>query len=208
MDVLAIVRHLREQLEESERSMSALRAEKANRLVLLCRRGVVPEEEAVELFTRAVDAMAEQGERRFRNGVLGYARPRHESDRMPPSAGSTGQLSSISSLLGFGPSSSPGRAIGDSPEVLAFLLRDRIVETGRAMIAEAVREADQADRLVPGEDRRLEEIRDLEREIDQVAAEQEAVRAELDSLNRDQARASAPEADVYYRRGPEGGTAA
>jgi predicted phage-related endonuclease len=68
------------------------------------------------------------------------------------------------------------------------------------MIAEAAREADQTVRLVPGEDARLKEIEGLEREIDQVAEEQKAIRAKLESLNRDQDRASAPDADVYYRR--------
>jgi hypothetical protein len=206
-EVVEKVRQLRAEFEEQEQRLSALRTEKVNRLVLLCRRGVVPESEAVALFTSAVDALAGEGERRFLNGVRGYARPRHASDRLPPSAGSSGPPESIFSLLGFR-SSSPGVAPDHAPETLAFLFRDKIVETGRAMIAEAVREADQQDRLVPGEDARVDEIRDLEAEIDQVANEQEAVRDELDSLNREQDRASAPDAEVYYRRGSEGGTAA
>jgi hypothetical protein len=206
-DIIQRVRRLREQLEDHERSLSAFRTEKVNRLVLLCRRGVVPEEEGLEAFTRAVDALAEQGERRFRDGVRGYTRPRHASDRLPPSAGSSGPPESVFSILGFHPSS-PGVAPTNVPEFLAFMFRDQIIERGREMIAEAVREADQADRLVPGEDHRLDEIRDLEREIDQLSADQEAVREELDSLNRDQARASAPQGEVYYRRGSEGETAA
>lgn len=184
-ELLERVRRIRTDFVEQEQALSELRAEKLNRLTLLCRRGVVPEDEAVALFTSAVDAMAEQGERRFRNAVQSYTRPRQHSDRLPPSAGSSGPPESIFSLMGFH-SSSPGVAPDHVPETLAFLFRDRIVETGRAMIADAVREADQAGRLVPGEERRLEEIPDLEREIDQVANEQEAIRAELESLNRDE----------------------
>lgn len=182
-EVLERVRRLRAEFTEQEQRLSVLRMEKINRLALLCRRGVVPEDEAVALFTSAVDAMAGEGERRFRNGILGFTRPRHESDRLPPSAGSAGRPESIFSLLGFR-SSSPGVAPDHVPETLAFLFRDRIVETGRAMIAEAVREADQADRLVPGEDHRLDEIRALENEIDGLTEDQTAIRAELDALGR------------------------
>lgn len=193
-NLLERVQQLKAELQEQEASISGLRREKLDRLGVLCQRGVLPEAEAMEILTARVDEMARQGANSFRYSIGSFTRPRHEC-RNARASGSMIGSAAISSLLGFRQSSSPGLGIGELPSVLCFLLRDEILEAGRAMIREACAEAQAAGRLLPDEATRQAEIASLDDEVDQLQAEHEAVRAELDSMGRAQQ-------DLSQRRGP------
>lgn len=184
MDVLDRVRKLRTELDEQQTEISSSLGEKLARLSLLCARGIVPEHEACAAFESRVDALAAEGESQIRQAVGGFLRPRHETRNASPSTFGRGPVPSISSMLGFRNQSSPGLAVGNAPDVLAFLLRDQLIAAGRAMIQEACAEADRDDRLVPDEETRQDEIESLDDEIDRLSADAEAIRAELASIGR------------------------
>jgi len=190
-NLLERVKQLKAELQEQEASIAALRTQKLDRLGVLCQRGVLPEVEAVEILTARVDEMAHDGAKRFRNSIGTFTRPRHGC-RNVRASGSTIGTATISGMLGFRPSSSPGLGISELPSVLCLLLRDEILEAGRAMIRDACAEAQAAGRLLPDEATRHAEIARLDDEVDQLSADQKAVRAELDSIGRARQGQSGP----------------
>lgn len=183
-ELLEKVRKLRSELDEQQSEIQSSLGEKMARLSLLCARGIVPEHEACAAFESRVDAMATEGESQIRQAVGGFLRPRHEARNASPSTFGRGTVPSIISMLGFRNQSSPGLAVGNAPDVLAFLLRDQLIAAGRAMIREAVVEADRDDRLVPDEETRQDEIESLDDEIDRLRADAEAIQSELASIGR------------------------
>jgi len=177
-DVLDRVEKLRRELAEHERQIGDLSRQRLARLTLLCKRGIVPEAEALELFEQHVEHATSQGRKQFRNGIDGFLRPAHQSrNEQNPSGG----IRSLSGILGF-TFTHPGRGVGDSPEVLAFLLKDQILDAGRTLIREACQEAKEAGNQVPDRETREREIQALDDEIDQLRADHDQVKRDAQSL--------------------------
>lgn len=181
-EVLDRVKALRDEMVAHERELSELYRQRLARLTLLCRRGIVPESEAMDLLEQHVEHAAAEGGRRFRNGIDGFLRPGHRARNEQSSAASPAGLSEI---LGYR-FTYPGRGVGDSPETLCFLLKDRILEEGRILIREACREAKEAGRMVPDRETREREISALDDEIERLRADHEQVKRDVQSLREAQ----------------------
>jgi len=179
------IRALRRELDEQQSAIEAKRNEKIFRISLLCGTGFVPESESFERFKDQIDDAAAKGEQRLRNGISGFLRPSHDARNKSASARVHSGAPSLATLF------------GDVPEVLAYLLHDELIEAGRAMIHEAVQEAERSDRLVPDHESRISEIDTLDDEIDQLTEDAEAIRSELHSIGRGQAKPNTGRSRVY-----------
>jgi len=182
-ETLERIRALRRELDENRERIENLRNEKITRLSLLCSNGVVPEHESCAMFEERIDAAAAEGERIFRQEIGGFLRPRHQARNSGPSATRNNPFPNVTDLLGFA-FGSPGLKVNNSPQILAFLLRDQLIEAGRGMIHDAVDEAERADRLVPDAEAREAEIQELDNEIDKLTKDADAIRSELAEIGR------------------------
>jgi len=66
--------------------------------------------------------------------------------------------------------------------VLAFLLKDQILDAGRTLIREACQEAKEAGNQVPDRETRERQIQALDDEIDQLRADHDQVKRDAQSL--------------------------
>lgn len=159
------IHEIREELNAEIRAVDGRMSECSARMRLLERHGLVPEEEAIARFEHDLDQVARKGETQFQRMVELYARA--------GGAGGSGISRTISAHH------LPNGQVHDPGALLTYLARDQILADAKERISARYRDEGAADRLVPGEDDRRAELRNLEEELEQLKSARDELQDEL-----------------------------